>query len=361
MDKRYQVFVSSTYEDLREERQEVMQALLELDSIPSGMELFPAANEDQWTLIKKVIDDCDYYLVIVGGRYGSIGKDSKSYTQMEYEYALSKDKPVIAFLHADPSQIVAAKTEKTQEGRDRLEKFRQLCQEKLIRFWSSPQELGSVVSRSIVKLIKTHPAVGWIRADELANPQTAQEILKLRKQIDDLEAKLAQDRLKPPKGSESLASGNERFALKFDPQFADQGKSWTQEIELKVSWNRVFKILSTLMLDKAAESELARALVHEFREAVKKKVLRDTPSATSIGVKLSTQSFRTIIVQLRALGLIKRDQRQRSIRDTMTYWTLTEYGDEMMTKLNAIRSEVAQPEPTIDLISVEKIRSQNDL
>ena len=71
MDKRYQVFVSSTYEDLQEERQEVMHALLELDCIPAGMELFPAANEDQWTLIKRVIDDCDYYLVIVGGRYGS--------------------------------------------------------------------------------------------------------------------------------------------------------------------------------------------------------------------------------------------------------------------------------------------------
>jgi hypothetical protein len=61
MEKRYQVFVSSTYEDLKVERQEVMHALLEQECIPSGMELFPAASEDQWTLIKEVIDDCDYY------------------------------------------------------------------------------------------------------------------------------------------------------------------------------------------------------------------------------------------------------------------------------------------------------------
>ena len=51
MENRYQVFVSSTYQDLQEERQEVMQALLELECIPAGMELFPAANQDQWTLI----------------------------------------------------------------------------------------------------------------------------------------------------------------------------------------------------------------------------------------------------------------------------------------------------------------------
>lgn len=75
MDKRFQVFVSSTYEDLQEERQEVMHALLELDRMPSGMELFPAANKDQWTVIKEVIDDSDYYLVVVGGRYGSLGLD----------------------------------------------------------------------------------------------------------------------------------------------------------------------------------------------------------------------------------------------------------------------------------------------
>src|ERR1039458_2608296 len=100
MDKRYQVFVSSTYGDLRDERQEVMKALLELACIPSGMDLFPAADEDQWSLIKRVIDDCDYYIVIIAGRYGSIGPDGKSYTQMEYEYATSSKKPVIEIRRA---------------------------------------------------------------------------------------------------------------------------------------------------------------------------------------------------------------------------------------------------------------------
>ena len=55
MEKIYQVVVSSTFEDLQEERKEVMQALLELDCMPAGMELFPASNDDQWTLIKRVI------------------------------------------------------------------------------------------------------------------------------------------------------------------------------------------------------------------------------------------------------------------------------------------------------------------
>src|SRR5258708_5929255 len=113
MDKRYQGFVSSTYEDLRQERQEVMQALLELDCIPSGMELFPAADEDQWSLIKKVISECDYYVVISAGRYGSIGPQGQGYTEMEYRYAAEIGKPTIGFLHRDPQLLKAAKVEAT--------------------------------------------------------------------------------------------------------------------------------------------------------------------------------------------------------------------------------------------------------
>jgi len=98
MDKKYQVFVSSTFRDLQDERKQVIQALLELDCIPCGMELFQASDDDQWTLIKRVIDDCDYYLVVIAGRYGSM-KDGVSYTEREYDYAVSQNKPVIAFLH----------------------------------------------------------------------------------------------------------------------------------------------------------------------------------------------------------------------------------------------------------------------
>ena len=64
MDRRYQVFVSSTFVDLRDERSRVIQTLMELDCIPAGMELFPAMDEEQFEFIKKIIDDCDYYLLI---------------------------------------------------------------------------------------------------------------------------------------------------------------------------------------------------------------------------------------------------------------------------------------------------------
>lgn len=115
MYKRYQVFVSSTFEDLQEERTKFIQVLLESDCIPVGMELFPASNEEQWSLIKDVINDCDYYLLIIAGRYGSTNGDGKSYTQMEYEYAKEIGKPIIAFIHKNPDDIPSGKSEKNSK------------------------------------------------------------------------------------------------------------------------------------------------------------------------------------------------------------------------------------------------------
>jgi hypothetical protein len=117
VEKRYQVFVSSTFSDLQEERQEIIQALLELKCIPAGMELFPAANDDQWTLIKKVIQDCDYYIVIIAGRYGSLGPEGLSYTEMEYRYALEQGIPTIGFLHRDPSLIPQGRCDQIQPSK----------------------------------------------------------------------------------------------------------------------------------------------------------------------------------------------------------------------------------------------------
>lgn len=89
------------------------------------MELFPAADEESWELIKRFIAGCDYYVVIVGGRYGSVGPNGKSYTEMEYDDAVSAGLPVLAFLHGDPGSILASKTENTDEGKSSLKAFRE--------------------------------------------------------------------------------------------------------------------------------------------------------------------------------------------------------------------------------------------
>ena len=99
MNKKYSVFISSTFLDLESERETIRKLVIDMGYIPLGMESFPATNEEQFGYIQKVIDNSDYYILVIGGRYGSITEDGISYTEKEYDYALSKEKVVLAFVH----------------------------------------------------------------------------------------------------------------------------------------------------------------------------------------------------------------------------------------------------------------------
>ena len=123
MNKRYQVFVSSTFKDLAEERMEVIKALLELDCIPCGMEYFPAASEDSWSYISSLIKQCDYYVLIVAGRYGSMTADGISFTQKEYQCALDSGVPVLAFVRADVESLPVKKVDDDPRLKKKLDEF----------------------------------------------------------------------------------------------------------------------------------------------------------------------------------------------------------------------------------------------
>jgi hypothetical protein len=182
--RRYQVFVSSTYEDLIVERQHVTQALLETKCIPVGMELFPAASVEQWELIKHVIDECDYYFVIIAGRYGSVNESGVGYTEMEFDYAIGTGKPVIGFYHKDPNSLPGTKLERTDEGRKCLKAFTEKVKKRLCRSWNSADELGSAVKSAIISELDLNPQPGWIRANEV---QSSPMVERLKQRIADLE------------------------------------------------------------------------------------------------------------------------------------------------------------------------------
>ncbi|MBU3890896.1 MULTISPECIES: DUF4062 domain-containing protein [Methylosinus] len=120
---KYQIFVSSTYRDLVEERNAIMRSILDLGQIPAGMESFLAADEEQLSYIKKIIDECDYYMVIIAGRYGSLDANGVSYTERKYDYAVESGKVVLGFIHEDPMQLPAAKNEVDPLLKEKLEAF----------------------------------------------------------------------------------------------------------------------------------------------------------------------------------------------------------------------------------------------
>ena len=324
--KKFQVFVSSTYQDLKEERKEVIQALLELDCIPVGMELFPATDDDQWTLIKELIDESDYYILIIGGRYGSLNNDGISYTQMEYEYASQIGIPTISFLHKNPENLQVSKTDKDSNKQKLLESFRSLAAKKLVKFWESPEELGSVVSRSLVKLIKTKPRTGWVKADRISSDEANLEILRLKEQIKQLEEEIKSS---SEFETSSLSQGDDKFEIGYS--YKETRYSAYENDEIEITWNDLFSKTCTILIDEAKEDEYQQHVNKYIKHLLKKKD-REVYSAVII-----LDNFKSILIQFKALGLIEKSIRKRSLKDTSTYWKLTTKGDELITSLRAIR------------------------
>jgi len=178
---KYQVFVSSTYTDLKEERWEALMCLLSMDMIVSGMELFPASNMEQFEYIKRVIDDCDYYLLILGGRYGSVPEGgAASFTEMEFEYARQTGKPIIALLHDKPETLPEEKRERDPALAEKFKTFRKsVSNDRLVAFWQGKEDIAKKLAPAIHQILRDQPGLGWVRGNGGATTGVADE----RKQI----------------------------------------------------------------------------------------------------------------------------------------------------------------------------------
>ena len=168
MDRKYQVFISSTYEDLKDERRAIMEALIKLKHIPTGMESFNAADEEQWSVIKRTIDECDYYVLILSDRYGSTDKDGIGFTEKEYDYAISQNKPVISFVRSNSAIQTLKLTDRETRNKVKLKKFKNKISGKLYKYWDNKEDLSVNFLLSFEELQRIRPQAGWIRYEKFS-------------------------------------------------------------------------------------------------------------------------------------------------------------------------------------------------
>lgn len=329
MDKRYQVFVSSTYTDLKEERQRVLQVLMEMDCIPAGMELFPAADEEQWQFIKKVIDDCDYYLLIIGGRYGSLTEDGISYTEKEFDYAIEKGIKVIALIHGDPNSISVEKSELDPKLRNQLEDFkRKVATGRLVKNWQKAEEIPGLVALSLSKTIKLYPATGWVRASNVPYESLLLEINELRKRNTELTA--SQSPILPidPKSIEDIVNIDSQWKVSgsYNPSGSPRGAK--HRFEHVISWKELFLLISPYLLETPNDSWIHLQISKDLLKLAKQY---------GSNAQIHAQDFNTIKIQLLAYGLISIAQFKTTDGGTALFWSLTEKGKSLMMKYRVIR------------------------
>jgi len=198
-DKRYQVFISSTYQDLISAREKVIGTVLGLYHFPVGMEMFSAADAEQWEIIRETINVSDYYVLIVGHRYGSETSEGISYTEKEYDYAKDNDIPIYAFIR---QRNVATTPEERDSDPVKIEKLNKFIEKatesKMCDFWCNEDELATKIAIALPKAFRRNPRVGWVRSDRAMSPEVSNEMANLsnenrglRKELEILSAQLS--------------------------------------------------------------------------------------------------------------------------------------------------------------------------
>lgn len=188
LNKKYQIFISSTFKDLEEERKVVQETILSMYQFPIGMEMFSADDEEQWEIIQETIDSSDYYILIMGYRYGSITSEGISYTEKEYKYAKMKNIPILVFVREDNVPVTQDKIEDNEESKQKLKLFKaDAMTGRIIKKWSNKEDLAKEVSLALQKQISRGKRSGWIRADGVNIEETQKELVEMSKKIRRLE------------------------------------------------------------------------------------------------------------------------------------------------------------------------------
>lgn len=174
MKKKYQIFISSTYTDLKEERQAASDAILKIHQIPVGMEQFNAGNTKQWEVIKESIDTSDCYVLILGKRYGSVinsGEDTGlSYTEKEYNYAISQGIPVISFIKSDEANYHGNDIEDDENKKEKLKAFiEKVKNNHIVEWFDNTYEFTAKLTAALHNAIENNDLRGWVRDAEKIN------------------------------------------------------------------------------------------------------------------------------------------------------------------------------------------------
>jgi hypothetical protein len=339
------------------------------------MELFPAADDEAWVLIQRVIDESDYYLLIVGGRYGSVSDEGLGFTEKEYDYAVAQGKPVMAFIHGKPDDIPVGKSDVDAEAREKLGKFvAKVKKAKHVKMWTSGEDLAGKIALSFANFVRSYPAPGWVRGDAGDSPETLKRLADAQIQLAELQ-KVAQARgSQPPAGAEGLATEDEVLDVLFqasievtnlkDRSYAAK-TTFVAWVESEITWNEILADMGPSMvhearqdkLEKRFDSALWRSCHEEIQEQAREYLRGVVPVAKLqpggepgmehefrvTDLDCQTTDFETVLVQLQGLGLIEQSDRRRAVADRGTYWTLTPWGRHRLTQLRAVRKGERRP------------------
>lgn len=334
VEKRFQVFISTTYPDMQAARQALMLPFMDLGLVPMSMDLHLEDSHSLMPVAQRLINDCDYFVILLGGRYGTLSPLGLSFPHREYIFAATKRKPVLALIHDQPLSLPEDAREPHREGQVRRDDFARLLETKVPSYrWRDERELAGLVARVMPEMMRQYPAHGWVRADAVASVG-AEDAQTLRRRIDALEREREELLGGGHSMARHLARGSDRVALDYSCNVYEGGDCKQAMTSRELDWNRIFACVAPVMLNPVAEPVMQKALEDYIVRQALEDVTADYPKAHAVrNVVLAGHAFNQIKVHLRALGLITKTPEKDN--RGMPLWQLTAQGDATMNQVVA--------------------------
>jgi len=147
------IFISSTYHDLIPYRESLWEILKELNFSIRGMEKFGARKSCPLDTCLMEVAISDVYVGILAYRYGSVDKKTgKSFTQLEYEKALSLNKEILIYL-LDDNGFIHPKHVDFGDKASKLKRFKNVLKKNhTVDFFKDPIDLKIKIYEKLKEL-----------------------------------------------------------------------------------------------------------------------------------------------------------------------------------------------------------------
>ncbi|WP_168377949.1 DUF4062 domain-containing protein [Acinetobacter cumulans] len=324
LDKRYQVFISTSGSEMQPERIILAQTLVGMGFFSWGLEQRTPLST---AFARRQIDDCDYVVILLGSQYGEQSVSGVGYMHLEYIYAVTKQKPVIVFMHEDPNSRDLSLHDEKPELREKFKDFRKLLQNEVDQVFSyrTLRDLEMAVRLNMPQMLERYPVSGWVR------PQNTQalhdEIDRLKAQLVQLETESGKREVDPflslPK-----VSMHEVFSFEYRMHAYQDGNFKELKVQKKMTWAQLLSILGSTFVNPTPEEFFSKRMNEFLNETGLEDARVEMPRAHAVArAQVNIRALHSIKSQMRQNDWIipnGRDDRQRML------WQVTSKGQKLL-------------------------------
>ena len=296
LDKRYQVFISTSGDEMRPEKIILAQTLVGMGFFSWGLEQRSPVST---AFARRQIDDCDYVILLLGSQYGDMSVSGIGYMHLEYIYAVARQKNIIVFMHDDPASRPIELQEQSPELRKKFEDFRTLLKNEIeaLFCYKDLKSLETLVRSSMSQILEHYPVQGWVR------PQNTQTLLdqihQLKTEVEQLQFKLGEKKADPFLNVPKIHI-QDHFQFEYQAQVYSQNQVQTMVLQKELSWRRMLMVFAPTFIEPAIEDHFSKCLSRYLNATVLTDLQQQIPDVHTVArAKINSHALQTIKIQMR--------------------------------------------------------------